>query len=30
VVPKDMESLMTGPESFAKMMQMKKIVIADF
>lgn len=30
VVPKDMESLMIGPESFAKMMQMKKIVIADF
>lgn len=30
VVPRDMESLMTSPEAFAKMMQMKKIVIEDF
>lgn len=30
VVPKDMESLMKNPEAFPKMMQMKKIVIADF
>lgn len=30
VVPKDMETLMQKPDAFAKMMQMKKIVIADF
>ncbi len=30
VVPKNMESLMNNPNSFANMMQMKKIVIADF
>lgn len=30
VVPKNMEDLMKNPDAFAKMMQMKKIVIADF
>lgn len=30
VVPRDMGSLMQKPEAFAHMMQMKKIVIADF
>lgn len=30
VVPKDMEQLMRRSDAFAKMMQMKKIVIADF
>lgn len=30
VVPKDMESLMQRPDAFTHMMQMKKIVIADF
>lgn len=30
VVPKDMETLMKRPDAFAHMMQMKKIVIADF
>jgi predicted 3-demethylubiquinone-9 3-methyltransferase (glyoxalase superfamily) len=30
IVPKDMESLMKKPGAFANMMQMKKIVIADF
>jgi predicted 3-demethylubiquinone-9 3-methyltransferase (glyoxalase superfamily) len=30
VVPKDMETLMQKPDAFASMMQMKKIVIADF
>jgi len=30
VVPKGMEALMSNPNAFANMMQMKKIVIADF
>lgn len=30
VVPKDMEDLMSRPDAFAHMMQMKKLVIADF
>jgi len=30
VVPKDMETLMNKPGAFEKMMQMKKLVIADF
>ena len=30
VVPKNMEELMSRPDAFAHMMQMKKIVIADF
>jgi predicted 3-demethylubiquinone-9 3-methyltransferase (glyoxalase superfamily) len=30
VVPKDMESLMSRPDAFAHLMQMKKLVIADF
>lgn len=30
VVPKNMEELMSRPNAFAKMMQMKKLVIADF
>lgn len=30
VVPKNMENLMKNPDAFANMMQMKKIVIADF
>ena len=30
VVPKGMEALMQRPEAFSNMMQMKKIVIADF
>lgn len=30
VVPKDVDSLMQRPDAFAHMMQMKKIVIADF
>ena len=30
VVPADMEELMNKPDAFAKLMQMKKIVIADF
>ncbi|HEV7952177.1 MAG TPA: VOC family protein [Candidatus Saccharimonadales bacterium] len=30
VVPKDMEQLMQRPNAFANLMQMKKIVIADF
>lgn len=30
VVPENMEELMNKPDAFAKMMQMKKIVIADF
>lgn len=30
VVPKDMEQLMSRPNAFANMMQMHKIVIADF
>jgi predicted 3-demethylubiquinone-9 3-methyltransferase (glyoxalase superfamily) len=30
IVPKDMDSLMQRPQAFANMMQMKKIVIADF
>lgn len=30
VVPKNMEELMSKPGAFAKMMQMKKIVIAEF
>ncbi len=30
VVPKDMENLMKRPDAFTHMMQMKKIVIADF
>jgi predicted 3-demethylubiquinone-9 3-methyltransferase (glyoxalase superfamily) len=30
VVPKGMEELMSNPNAFANMMQMKKIVIADF
>ncbi|HYF96408.1 MAG TPA: VOC family protein [Patescibacteria group bacterium] len=30
VVPESMEELMNKPEAFQKMMQMKKIVIADF
>lgn len=30
VVPSDMEGLMTRPNAFANMMQMKKLVIADF
>jgi predicted 3-demethylubiquinone-9 3-methyltransferase (glyoxalase superfamily) len=30
VVPEDMEALMQRPNAFANMMQMKKIVIADF
>jgi predicted 3-demethylubiquinone-9 3-methyltransferase (glyoxalase superfamily) len=30
VAPKDMEELMSNPNAFANMMQMKKIVIADF
>ncbi len=30
VVPKDMEELMSNPDAFAKLMEMKKIVIADF
>jgi predicted 3-demethylubiquinone-9 3-methyltransferase (glyoxalase superfamily) len=30
VVPKGMEGLMNNPNAFANMMQMKKIVIADF
>ena len=30
VVPSHMEELMTSPDAFANMMQMKKIVIADF
>jgi predicted 3-demethylubiquinone-9 3-methyltransferase (glyoxalase superfamily) len=30
VVPADMEALMSKPDAFAHMMQMKKIVIADF
>ncbi len=30
VVPKNMEQLMSNPNSFANMMKMKKIVIADF
>ena len=30
VVPQDMENLMQRPDSFAAMMKMKKIIIADF
>lgn len=30
VVPKDMDALMQGPNAFANMMQMKKIIIAGF
>jgi predicted 3-demethylubiquinone-9 3-methyltransferase (glyoxalase superfamily) len=30
VVPKGMETLMNNPDAFANLMQMKKIVIADF
>ena len=30
VVPKDMENLMKRPDAFAHLMQMKKLVIADF
>ncbi len=30
VVPKNMEELMTKPGAFAKLLQMKKLVIADF
>ena len=30
VVPKDMEALMSKPNAFATLMQMKKIVISDF
>lgn len=30
IVPENMEELMNKPDAFAKMMQMKKIVIADF
>jgi predicted 3-demethylubiquinone-9 3-methyltransferase (glyoxalase superfamily) len=30
VVPKNMEELMGRPDAFAKMLQMKKLVIADF
>jgi predicted 3-demethylubiquinone-9 3-methyltransferase (glyoxalase superfamily) len=30
VVPKDMEALMSKPNAFAHLMQMKKLVIADF
>jgi predicted 3-demethylubiquinone-9 3-methyltransferase (glyoxalase superfamily) len=30
VIPANMEELMNKPEAFAKLMQMKKIVIADF
>jgi predicted 3-demethylubiquinone-9 3-methyltransferase (glyoxalase superfamily) len=30
VVPEDMETLMQRPDAFSNMMQMKKIVIADF
>lgn len=30
VVPKDMEALMARPDAFTHLMQMKKIVIADF
>ncbi|MEP6710198.1 MAG: VOC family protein [Candidatus Saccharibacteria bacterium] len=30
VVPKDMENLMSKPNAFAKLMEMHKIVIADF
>jgi predicted 3-demethylubiquinone-9 3-methyltransferase (glyoxalase superfamily) len=30
VVPKNMEDMMKGPNAFANLMQMKKIVIADF
>lgn len=30
VVPKDMEQMMKRPDAFAHMMEMKKIVIADF
>jgi len=30
VVPQDMETLMSKPEAFPKLLQMKKIVIADF
>lgn len=30
VVPKDMEELMKRPNAFARLMQMKKLIIADF
>ena len=30
IVPANMDELMTKPEAFAKLMQMKKIVIAEF
>jgi predicted 3-demethylubiquinone-9 3-methyltransferase (glyoxalase superfamily) len=30
IVPKNMDELMERPEAFAKMMEMKKLVIADF
>lgn len=30
IVPENMEDLMSTPDAFAKLMQMKKIVIADF
>lgn len=30
VVPKDMEEIMKRPEAFTRLMQMKKLVIADF
>ena len=30
VIPKDMEKLMQGPDSFSNMMRMKKIIIKDF
>lgn len=30
VIPKDIEALINNPDAFAKMMQMKKIVISDF
>lgn len=30
VVPKNMEDLMKGPDAFANLLQMKKLVIADF
>lgn len=30
IIPSNMEELMSGPDAYAKMMQMKKIVIADF
>lgn len=30
IIPENMEELMAKPDAFAKMMQMKKIIIADF